>query len=278
MREHHEDSEEEKMGAGVVARRAKKAISSLSLPQKVSDISGRLVDSLKRSGLAGGGQAMDTAKKVYSWMKENKELVHAILGSSYLNPANGGDYGKKAVMGLKAVGLGHMKDGEEYSSESDEEKEGMGFAEITGGRKVGGKYAAELVKGSGKKRAPKSKMPLPMLLAPKIEKDATHGYKHYYADAEDKSGIDILTKMMKKARKGKGKAYMEGGAVYSARASHQDSTQHDASEYSSQGEKMGSGKRKKAPSARNLVVKKIMKEKGLSLPQASKYVKEHGLY
>jgi len=34
----------------------------------------------------------------------------------------------------------------------------------------------------------------------------------------------------------------------------------------------------KAPSARGAIVKKIMREKGLSLPQASKYVKEHGLY
>jgi hypothetical protein len=37
----------------------------------------------------------------------------------------------------------------------------------------------------------------------------------------------------------------------------------------------GSGRK---PSARGAIVKKIMKEKGLSLPMASKYVKEHGLY
>lgn len=34
----------------------------------------------------------------------------------------------------------------------------------------------------------------------------------------------------------------------------------------------------RAPSARNLIVKKVMAEHGLSLPQASKYVKEHNLY
>ena len=34
----------------------------------------------------------------------------------------------------------------------------------------------------------------------------------------------------------------------------------------------------KKPSARGAVVKKVMREQGLSLPQASKYVKEHGLY
>ena len=38
------------------------------------------------------------------------------------------------------------------------------------------------------------------------------------------------------------------------------------------------GRKKRAPSARGAIVKKVMKEKGLSLPQASKYVKEHGLY
>ena len=32
------------------------------------------------------------------------------------------------------------------------------------------------------------------------------------------------------------------------------------------------------PSARGAIVKKVMAEKGLSLPQASKYVKENGLY
>jgi hypothetical protein len=34
----------------------------------------------------------------------------------------------------------------------------------------------------------------------------------------------------------------------------------------------------KKPSARGAIVRKVMKEQGLSLPQASKYVKEHGLY
>jgi len=49
--------------------------------------------------------------------------------------------------------------------------------------------------------------------------------------------------------------------------------------------KFKGGKRKQAPhsgekpkSKRGAIVSKIMKEKGLSLPMASKYVKEHGLY
>jgi hypothetical protein len=34
----------------------------------------------------------------------------------------------------------------------------------------------------------------------------------------------------------------------------------------------------RAPSARGAIVKQIMKEHGLSLPKASAFVKEHGLY
>ena len=37
-------------------------------------------------------------------------------------------------------------------------------------------------------------------------------------------------------------------------------------------------KPKRAPNARNELVKKVMKEHGLSLPSASKYIKEHNLY
>ena len=36
-------------------------------------------------------------------------------------------------------------------------------------------------------------------------------------------------------------------------------------------------KSKRAPSARNMMISKLMKEKGMSLPEASKYIKEHGL-
>jgi hypothetical protein len=38
------------------------------------------------------------------------------------------------------------------------------------------------------------------------------------------------------------------------------------------------GAKPRKPNARNELVKKVMKEHGLSLPNASKYVKEHGLY
>ena len=45
--------------------------------------------------------------------------------------------------------------------------------------------------------------------------------------------------------------------------------------------KMGGRRRRvggRAPSARGEIVKKVMREQGLSLPQASSYVKQHGLY
>lgn len=40
----------------------------------------------------------------------------------------------------------------------------------------------------------------------------------------------------------------------------------------------GTGRAKRKPSARNLIVKKIMAERGVNLPTASKIVKEEGLY
>ena len=43
-------------------------------------------------------------------------------------------------------------------------------------------------------------------------------------------------------------------------------------------DRIGYGKAKKAPSARNVIVKKVMAEKGLSMIEASKFVKQHGLY
>jgi hypothetical protein len=41
---------------------------------------------------------------------------------------------------------------------------------------------------------------------------------------------------------------------------------------------MGLSRAGGARSARALIVKKVMQQQGLSLPMASKYVKEHGLY
>ena len=41
---------------------------------------------------------------------------------------------------------------------------------------------------------------------------------------------------------------------------------------------LGEGRKKRGPSKRGEIVKRIMKEKGLSLPQASKYVKDNDLY
>lgn len=41
---------------------------------------------------------------------------------------------------------------------------------------------------------------------------------------------------------------------------------------------MSAGKRKRAPSERDKIVSRVMKEKGMKLGEASRYVKEQGLY
>jgi hypothetical protein len=38
----------------------------------------------------------------------------------------------------------------------------------------------------------------------------------------------------------------------------------------------GGAKKKRAPSARNQMISKLMKEKGMTLPEASRYLKQHG--
>jgi hypothetical protein len=58
------------------------------------------------------------------------------------------------------------------------------------------------------------------------------------------------------------------------RAAMMGSAQRPITTFKKQMETMGGRK----PSARGEIVKKVMREQGLSLPQASKYVKEHGLY
>jgi hypothetical protein len=64
-----------------------------------------------------------------------------------------------------------------------------------------------------------------------------------------------------------GKGYDEGTAI-------RESEENSDAEASGRVESTGSGKR----STRAAIVKKVMKDKGLSLIEASKYVKAHGLY
>ena len=40
---------------------------------------------------------------------------------------------------------------------------------------------------------------------------------------------------------------------------------------------MGRGRRTRPPTAHSLAVKEVMKQTGMGLPTASRYVKEHGL-
>jgi hypothetical protein len=58
--------------------------------------------------------------------------------------------------------------------------------------------------------------------------------------------------------------------------SPEDAAYAAAAAYNKKGKSEVMGGRK--PSARGAIVKQVMHEHGLSLPQASKYVKEHGLY
>jgi hypothetical protein len=281
----------------------KAALRSSYVPDSAKDMSHKVADGLEKLGLGLQGcgwtvdDALEGAKRVYNFMRENKEFIHQILESDFANP-DGKDYGKKTVAALKFVGLGEMKDGEEYSDEagSEDGKEGMGFLEggVTAAtRREMARINQERAQartgkvGTGKK----SKMGTLADAAMVMEKVYIPSAKSMLAKGVTAEKVrkhfldkglpyDTVWAIFEQAKEGKvqGRGGAKGDATYMARASPQTSTQHDLSEMAPMGEMMGSGKKKKSPSARNLIVKKVMREKGLSLPQASKYVKEHGLY
>jgi hypothetical protein len=80
-------------------------------------------------------------------------------------------------------------------------------------------------------------------------------------------------KLKEQFRKLEEEIRMRGGSVYSS-VRNRASKAADAA-YSAVTSRPVGGRK---PSARGAIVKKVMKEKGLTLPQASKYVKENGLY
>jgi hypothetical protein len=81
------------------------------------------------------------------------------------------------------------------------------------------------------------------------------------------------------SKKGKGKMecvhHEEGEGTVVKKAKGKGKLAEHGADLIKMGEKEGSGSKR---SARAAIVKRIMKEKGLSLPAASSYVKANGLY
>ena len=101
--------------------------------------------------------------------------------------------------------------------------------------------------------------------------DDLKGFAKYIAPVS-KPIIEALTR--------KGVASIEAGGMSGGygNCASEDLADGRPSPYIKSVAHMKAGKIKKAPTARNILVKKIMAEKHLSLPEASKFVKEHNLY
>ena len=108
------------------------------------------------------------------------------------------------------------------------------------------------------------------------EDDGNRRYLEAVAEREAKQARDFEAEIKKQAKAEKAKkAYEKRKLRKMSEVSDMSKSFYDPST-ASQGKGIAKAPRK--PSARGAIVAKIMKEKGLSLPQASKYVKYHKLY
>jgi hypothetical protein len=214
--------------------------------------------SLSWSDLAGYATRI---AELYSWLKENAKNIRSILAMKSLQP-EGGQILNVVDPIFKAIGMGRPSGGRSASAccECDDMKGGfMPVDEIvrlntrpTYRQKVD--YYEPGIKTGGFN--PVGDM---MRLAgnPGYGQKTTHPGIAYGEKMAIHSGIQKA----------------EGGRSRSARkVAIMDGPSYDEPSYG--GASCGGRK----PSARGAIVKKVMREQGLSLPQASKYVKENGLY
>ena len=196
--------------------------------------------SLSWSDLAGYATKI---KDMYMWLKENTGHVRAILELKALQPE--GQQILNAVNPiLKAVGMG--RHGGMKHSLAIGEMEHCQCAH--GGRKRAAKKVVMLDDFMGGRRGRAA----PVMRAPAMVMSNDYYEKKYEKpmdDSPERAAQDVNSPYV-----------------------------HKLSAVSVGGRRHGGAHGGRAPSARGAIVKKVMAQHGLSLPQASKYVKEHGLY
>ena len=229
-------------------------------------------------GRHGGSIAKDFAdygKKVfelYTWIKKNGPGIRYILGMKSLNTPQ--PFGKEILKVidpvLKLIGAGRHG-GFAPAAKMVQER---GFApaakmvqEHMGGRHGGRSMLTDMPMLGGRRTMLRD---LTMsggakCQCPKRHKNGGTRVPQHLLEGPSLGESEHLTqiKSMHGGRKHGGRKH---GGTMGALGRHSEEVH---------GERVVGGK---APSARGAIVSKIMREKGLSLPQASKYVKEHGLY
>ena len=195
--------------------------------------------SLSWSDLAGYAKQITA---LYSWLKQNADNMRTILAMKSLQPEG------KQILDvvdpiLKAVGMG--RHGGMKHSLAIGEMEHCQCAH--GGRKRAAKKVVMLDDFMGGRHGGAA-----IGLAPAMVMSNDYYEKKYQKPMDDSP---------KRAAQDVNSPYV-----------------HKLSAVSVGGRRHGGAHGGRAPSARGAIVKKVMAQHGLSLPQASKYVKEHGLY
>jgi len=287
-----------------VAENFVNVLNSIKGFQTILDTVAAIIGSGRHGGTMRGGMSFEDVGKyaqkiaeIYGWLSANKPAIFGILGLRAMQPV-----GNKVLDIIKpifgAIGLGrhggakhcmcdgmhggalpildvntmtyeskpnaHRKiGGRRKSCSSDEMMGGVGLLEKLhlGGRKHGGR------KHGGAMLAPGPRLRPPTA----AEQQAAYDRDHKEMVMSGEYDRIMAEKMANRPARVVGLGRKHGGRGMEPRS------------LMTFPESMGSGKSKlklggKKPSARGEIVKKVMREQGLSLPQASKYVKEHGLY
>lgn len=186
----------------------------------------------------------DKLKKAYEWFVKNKAGIHYILNMKSLNPP-GFDYPKQLSGLMKSIGMAKPPSASLLNKAA--------ATAPVGGRKCGcrgGNEGVRIVDDTPEAKRLKEQYERKLANATSKEEERKLTNEYF-------SKMNILIKRNERAPPPDGMAYF-------------DEEVSMADEYNRRG-----GKR---PSVRAQIVKQVMQQQGLSLPMASKYVKEHGLY
>jgi len=189
-------------------------------------------------------------KSAYDWFLKNKPAIHFILKMKSINPP-GKDYPAQLERAMTSVGLGRRHGGALVDDiRNNIEKFNAQQADMVASiNKSVGKNAM-IPKGGAMSAA---QMQEAARRAMQEVKSRSEGVVRPQVSALVAKAAEV------EARRAKNK---KGGASCGCESE------------GSYGRPVGGRK----PSARGAIVKQVMREQGLSLPQASKYVKENGLY
>ena len=256
--------------------------------------------------------------KVYNWLKENKSTIHVILDNKALNsksddiPHQVSDalrmvgLGGRVPMGMEeeSVGSGkpcpvlakakadlmkaansgvitRAKAISEYKKVEKMMKEQMAAKGKGGGDDDDWWGGAMKTLHRGKKIAP-SQVELDYMdsVSRMNKKKPVSQTQLDYMDATSHMGgsMPVFVKPFPKNKKKHPYEEWEQIGMGKKSMKHIEEEEEEEEVHVPELETVKKVKTRKAPSARNLIVQKVMKERGIKLIEASKYVKEHGLY